>query len=194
MITNVPDASTMEQTALRLYFSAWDEVVKVVEDLFEWPPSYLHESAGRASSAEHATVVRKSQAEVVQLVADAQSDLQLAYTLIQQSQEIGLKAKICAVHPFLLLLGSDVRSWARRNADFSEFRTLDASDLVRVVNAVCPQPLTERFATKYEAVRGNRNKIYHLGIYNDQIDPMALLDLLVLQHRELYPDHIWLQD
>jgi hypothetical protein len=85
-----------------------------------------------------------------EFMARAQPDLQLAYTLIQQSQEIALKAKICAVSPFLLLLGSDVRTWPKHDADFTQFRTLDASDLIKVANTVCSPGINCKFAEIYQ--------------------------------------------
>ena len=48
--------------------------------------------------------------------------------------ELALKAKICAVSPYLLLLRSEPKFSAKvRDIDFSEFRTLDAVDLPPVI-------------------------------------------------------------
>jgi hypothetical protein len=104
----------------------------------------------------------------------------------QQSHELGLKAKICAVNPFLLFLGSDVRSWAKGNADFSESRTLDAIDLIPVVDAVCSTPLSDRYKSCYESLRGDRNKIYHLGVFKNRLDPVVLFGIMIQQYPELF--------
>jgi hypothetical protein len=89
MLKNIPTSDGMEQVSLRLYFTAWRYVNDILRDL-------LHVEAGDDTR------------EKDEFLARAQPDLQLSYTLIQQSQEIALKAKICAVSPFLLFLGSDV--------------------------------------------------------------------------------------
>jgi hypothetical protein len=98
------------------------------------------------------------------------------------------------VSPFLLLLGADVKAWAKPNADFTDFRTLDAIDLVRVVNAVCTQPVSEQFATQFDNIRRGRNKIQHLGYFRNKIDPLATLDILVDQWLELHPSKNWLAE
>src|ERR1700741_1495595 len=125
MLKNIPSPDSMEQVSLRLYFTAWVHVNDILIDLLQ---------------------VEDDSKEVNELILRAQPDLQLSYTLIQQSQEIALKAKICAVSPFLLLFGSDVRTWPKSDADFTQFRTLDASDLVKVANTVCPHSIITRFA------------------------------------------------
>src|ERR1700730_15019831 len=117
MLKNIPPSDSLEQISLRIYFAAWIHVYDIRVD-------FLHAEAGDDTR------------EKDEFLARAQPDLQLSYTLIQQSQEIALKAKICAVSLFLLL---DGRHWPKPDADFAECRTLDASDLVKVINAICPQ-------------------------------------------------------
>ena len=175
MLKNIPTSDSMEQVSLRLYFTAWVHVNDILVDL-------LHVEAGDDTR------------ETEEFLARAQPDLQLSYTLIQQSQEIALKAKICAVSPFLLLLGSDVRTWRKSDADFAQFRTLDASDLVKVVNTICPRGISNQFANLYQSIRSDRNKIYHIGTHNDILDPKELLDILVTQYGELYEGRVWLRD
>jgi hypothetical protein len=87
-----------------------------------------------------------------------------------------------------------VRSWAKSNADFSETRTLDAIDLIPVVNTVCSRPLSDRFKSCYETLRGDRNKIYHLGIFKDRLDPMVLLGIMIQQYRELFSGSSYIID
>jgi hypothetical protein len=61
-----------------------------------------------------------------------------AISLLQQSLEIFLKARIAEVSPFLLISGEPDR-WPKRNSagdvDFSDFRTLDAVQLCKAVNS-----------------------------------------------------------
>jgi hypothetical protein len=188
MLTNLPTPDGMEQSALRLYFTAWDHVFRIIDEMATDEMLSFSVKNGRTKPDDGSADL------VDEFITLAQPDLQLAYTLIQQSQEIGLKARICAVSPFLLLLGSDVRTWPSSDADFTQFRTLDASDLVKVVNSVCTQALSTRFANLYEVVRGHRNKVYHQGTFNNRLDPVVLLSALVTQYHELYPNRIWLRD
>jgi hypothetical protein len=91
-------------------------------------------------------------------------------------------------------LGSDVRTWPKYDADFTQFRTLDASDLIKVVNTVCSNVISEKFSELYQLVRGGRNTISHLGAYNEPLSPKDLLDILVTQYEELYRGRVWLRD
>jgi hypothetical protein len=87
-----------------------------------------------------------------------------------------------------------VRSWAKSNADFSESRTLDAIDLIPVVNAVCSTPLSDRFKSCYETLRGDRNKIYHLGVFKNRLDPIVLLGIMIQQYPELFSGGSYISD
>lgn len=196
MLKNIPTPDSMEQVSLRLYFTAWEQIVQIIAEISEIeneeekdksePPKYMYDG----------TPIQPSPwlADKQQFIARAQPDLQLAYTLIQQSQEIALKARICAVSPFLLLLGSDVRTWPKHDADFTLFRTLDASDLIKVVDTVCPQGISDKFSSLYHIVRSGRNKISHLGTYKDPLDPGMMLNILVDQYEELYKGRSWFRD
>ncbi len=125
----------------------------------------------------------------------AQPDLQSVCAIIQQSNELALKARICAVSPFLLLVGSDYRfSAIPKNVDFAEFRTIDAVELPKAVNTICAKPLSAQFIQTYNRIRSLRNRIAHLGIVTEMLEPSELQDILIDQYIELWPDRLWLQD
>jgi hypothetical protein len=111
------------------------------------------------------------------------------------SNELGLKAKICDVSPFLLLLGNSQHlSKVPRDIDFTEFKTLDAVDLPAAVNTLCNENLTDKFIQSYNHVRSLRNKIAHLGKIDKAFDPHDLLRILVFQYTELWKGRMWLKD
>ncbi|MGJ4952480.1 hypothetical protein [Bradyrhizobium sp. HKCCYLS20291] len=115
--------------------------------------------------------------------------------MIQQSNELALKAMICAASPYMLLLGSEPRFSAKlRDIDFSEFRALDAVDLPAAVNSLCPYPLSDGYIGYYNELRVLRNKFPHLGQAGQTLKPEDLLDLLIRQHIELWSDRSWLAD
>jgi hypothetical protein len=86
-----------------------------------------------------------------------------AYSLIQQAMEMALKGRIASVSPFLLL--GNPADWPARGAaeplSFGELPTLDASKLVKVHNLLIAPPLDAAFATYWETVRRDRNRIMH---------------------------------
>lgn len=199
MITNVPNAEELRTVSLRLYFKAWAEISDIVTEWEQisglptpqWSVERGHFYVDQADAPEGESIE-----EWRDYIEAAQSDLQGIYTLIQQSQEIGLKARICEVSPYLLLKSTDIKA-ADPNSntwDFTDFPTLDAAELVRVHNIFCGTILSKEFQTQYDEIRKNRNKISHLGIFRRSIDPQIIIDILQMSYQELYPDRRWMDD
>jgi len=107
-----------------------------------------------------------------------------------------LKARICEVSPYLLLKRTDIKpTKANTNTwDFTDFPTIDATELIRIHNTFCSTSLSKDFQIQYEEIRRNRNKISHLGIYRQGIDPRLIIDILQMNYAELYPGRRWMDD
>src|SRR6266849_4499472 len=122
MIVDIPTPEELARSSLDLLNMAWDSACEIIAGLEnsqvkEW------DDDGSAQREYHAA---------------SQPSLANALMVIQQAQELGLKARIAAVSPYLLIAG-DPRGWPKGSANdvsFSEFRTIDASDLIRVHNTV----------------------------------------------------------
>jgi hypothetical protein len=178
MITNVPTSEDLNKAALRLYFTAWTSLIRIAAD---FDVVYPEENEWSQEKSEY--------------LSRCQSDMQSCCTLMQQSNELALKARIAEVSPFLLLFRNDRKlSLKPEDIDFSDLRTLDAYDLPRAVNSFCQRPLNEAFIADYEVVRGLRNKIIHLGSVDRHFDPDALLKLMTRQFIELWPGRGWLAE
>jgi hypothetical protein len=165
MIVNLPTPQSLDEVALRLYFSAWSSLIRIRADfeaVFEpgddpRPTETDWGRSGRNTSRDTNPNSRRS--------APSSS-----------RNELALKAKICAVSPYLLLLRSEPKFSAKvRDIDFSEFRTLDAVDLPPAVNSLCPRPLSDGYIRDYNEVRVLRNKFTHLGHAGQTIQPEELL-------------------
>jgi hypothetical protein len=77
-----------------------------------------------------------------------------------------LNARICEVSPYLLLKRTDIKpTKADTNTwDFTDFPTIDATELIRIHNTFCSTSLSKEFQIQYEEIRRNRNKISHLDL------------------------------
>jgi len=191
MIINVPSAAELISVSLRLYFKAWAEVTSILED---WS---RHFGLTRNLGFPEAEVKKfKPDEDWRAYLENAQNDLQGIYTLVQQSQEIGIKARICEVSPYLLLKGLQAKPTTECGADydFTDFQTIEAAELVRIHNMVCKHQISPAFRVVVEDIRRNRNKIHHLGILNSSLDPHSLIDVLQMQYTELYPGRRWMKD
>lgn len=185
MILNVPTYEGLNEVALRLYFAAWESVIYIkpaFDSQFDPTPNAL---LGPDPWKE----------EWEQYLGTCQPELQSACATLQQSNELALKARICRVSPYILLLGSD---WKPRTStqdiEFSDLRTMDAVDLPATVNLVCRDRLSDRFITIYNDVRSLRNRYTHLGDARHTFVPDDLIDLMVDIYVELWPDRLWLRD
>ena len=100
----------------------------------------------------------------------AQKPISIALALAQQGIEILIKGKIAAVSPFLLLAGTP-RDWPsgcdKKNTSFSEFRTIDAHELLRAHDTICSPKLSNEFKIQFEKLRKIRNVIFH-GVSKSQ--------------------------
>jgi hypothetical protein len=148
VITDIPTPSDFEATAASLLNLAWDAVSSLIHhsersELEAW------DECGEVSD---------------EFWAAAQKPLGNAQALIHQGVEFLLKARIAEVSPFLLL-DRAVRDWPResatRDTKYAEFRTVDAQDLVRLFNTVCPARLDAAFVQRIEEQRKTRNTFIH---------------------------------
>jgi hypothetical protein len=99
----------------------------------------------------------------------AQRQLGNAIALLQQGLELALKAKIAEVSPFLLITNTanDLPGNAVAGIPFSDFRTVDAKDLIKVHDVFAATPIPASFSGIFEKNRRLRNQFIH-GIVRGQ--------------------------
>jgi hypothetical protein len=101
---------------------------------------------------------------------------------------------IAKVSPFLLIAG-EPRQWPSPdkagNVDFSDFRTIDAIDLCRVVNAVSDTKLPDSFVQLYNNLRVRRNKIAHLNTGSVVLEASNVLVSILSAQNILFNGQLW---
>lgn len=152
MIVNLPTAGALNTTALKLYFRAWHGIVTILHDFdrtYETnADEWLVPDTGLFAE------------ERVDYLEGSQEDLHAILSIVQQCNEIALKARIVAVSPYLLLLNNDVGFTAiGKDIEFSSLRTLDAVDLPKAVNTLTTTPLSQAYIQRYGELRVQRNHI-----------------------------------
>lgn len=184
MFVNVPDAEQLENTALRLYFDAWERTVTLYDDFCSVYPVPIEEVAAEHSFSE----------EWQEYVDGAQAEMGAICAVIQQAAEIRLKSIICSVSPYLLLLNGEVPlKMNDTDLDFTSLRTLDAVDLPRAVRTMTNFELSDGYIQRYGELRKLRNQVAHLGEHKGGLSPSVLIDLLGQQFLALWPDGRWLR-
>jgi len=185
MITNLPTQESLNNVALRTYFRAWNNLIFIWIDF-----SRYFDYTGKMKDLH-----RIWPEEWREYLIEAQTDLQSICSLLQQSMELALKARICAVSPYLLLLDTGMKlSATSKQIDFSELRTLDAVELPGAVNTLTDIPVSKDFIGKYTDLRSLRNKIMHLGEAGISLTPEGVLRQAVSLYLSMWPDRKWLSD
>jgi hypothetical protein len=173
---NVPTAEEYNRAAKSAFFAGWNELFHLIADFEHFfqdeKPNTPKWRSERARYYSHST-----------------AEIEKVCLLASQASELALKAKICEVSPYLLLLGSDVKfKVAVSDVDFKDLRTLDAVDLVLTVNSVSTAKLTPQFADRFNELRTWRNKIMHQGTASVALDPKEIACSMAEQYAELWPE------
>lgn len=179
MITEIPTAREFHATGVNQLYPAWQIAMQAVED-FERIREYAPDEEGDATT---------------EYWSKSQPALANAFALIQQAMEMALKGRIAEVSP-LLLIGRDPKDWPKgveiREVPFSEFRSVDAADLIKVHNSFCSPPLSKAFQTFWEGVRRDRNQIMH-SVRQRNFDPGTLVRTILTAAESLFADVRWTQ-
>jgi len=174
MISDVPSPQDFYDAGHELFDFAWDTVARFWTTLAEaedWgidkeevSAEYWSAAAGRLASS-------------------------LAVT--QQGVELILKGKVAEVSPFLLL--SDVGKWPAKPKAFSEYRTIDAQDLIRLLDSISETKLPETFTTRFNELRNSRNKIFHSVDKSFTVATSEVLETILALNKTLFPEQSWAQ-
>lgn len=183
MITEIPDSADFFDAGLNQLYLAWQIAIKAVDDHEEIKNYIDHLDEAEAKSAAD-NYWKKSQPALAN-----------AFGLVQQAIEMALKGRIAAVSPYLLI-SRDPKDWPGRvelhPVPFSEFRTLDAADLVKVHNTFASAPLSEEFRVFWEELRRDRNKIMH-SVTAKTFAPSTIIRSILFTAHSLFSGKRWPQ-
>ena len=177
MLVDIPDEKDFHIASENLINSAWNSLTKLLENhvIFE-------------------------DIEVDETVKDtywsfAKPELTAATAMVQHAVEFYLKAKILSISPYLLIV-SEPRSLPKqsdsKDISFTEFRTLDAQDLLKVLNTFASERLGDGFKHWFHGMRLMRNKIMHTVDNKLFIKPSELAVSILQGHEYLVGKNCWI--
>lgn len=172
MITEIPTDEEFHDAGVNLLYLAWSLAMDLIR-----------------GSEEKYTGAELDDDSLEEYWQKSQTALGNAFSLIQQAMELGIKARIAAVSPFVLI-AAEHGKWG--DAPFSDFRTIDATDLVRVHNAITTPPLDDRFKAFFDDVRRRRNRLMH-SVPKDSFDARTLVVNVLTAAESLFGDTPWPQ-
>jgi hypothetical protein len=177
MIVDIPDAIDFQIAAENLINSAWNSLTKLLEE---------YETFDRIGADEP---------DKEKYWLYARPELTSAIAMVQQAVEFYLKSKILAISPYLLI-SFDTRTWPKKcdtsDVSFTEFRTLDAQDLLKVHNTVSSERLGNDFKQWFSSMRSMRNRIMHTVDKQLSIDPVELAVSILQGHEYLVGKNLWI--
>jgi hypothetical protein len=148
MITGIPNRKDFEEQGLTLLNLAWDTISDLLLQIAD-----ANERCGPITEDEKKR----------HLIAP-QRKLAIATALLQQGAEFMVKAAIADYSPFLLISGTP-STWPRRSdkedVEFPEFKTADATDLIKIHDTVATTRFSPEFSQMFSELRRVRNSIFH---------------------------------
>jgi len=186
MITDVPSAAELRERAQGWMSLAWRVVLGALDSYKAFEDYYLEEGE---FTPEETDTARQSYWD------RSRFNLNNAISLLQQSLELFLKSFIAEVSPYLLIADEPLRwkSDAQGNVAFPRLRTVDASQLCRLVSICTERSVSDAFKFLYDRLRTHRNVIVHLGPGNMRVEAEKILADILLAHTLLFPNESWVQ-
>ena len=174
---DLPKAEEFSDAGKELLDFSWNVVATLLTDIDEAPeygigPDEISDSYWKA----------------------AKRRLSTALSTTQQGAEFCLKGRIAEISPFLLITDSPPKQpfpYDGGNIVFSDFRTIDARDLLRVLDTFAPQPMSEDFARQFHELREKRNKIIHAVDKRITVNVTEVLETILFMHSSLFPSENW---
>lgn len=177
MIKDIPTAADFFETGIELFDFAWDIVAVLWTNL---------------SEAKNWGVETEEISEEYWTAAKRRLSTSLAMT--QQGVEFILKGKIAEISPYLLLAESPAKwpsPYDKAGLNFSQFKTVDAQDLVKLHDTVSVNALPKKFIDQFTSLRIKRNIISHSIDKKLQIHTSEVIETILTLHKALFPAENW---
>jgi hypothetical protein len=188
MIVGVPDHKDLNDTATGWMNLAWEFAITEAERFQE--TAFVYDEIESEHGPLKANQLIEEHWRAKRLI------LNNSISLLQQSLEIFIKAKIAEISPYLLIAG-DPQSWPSLDnsgvVDFSDFKTIDATHLCRAAKIVSSSSLSDNFLQIYTRLRKERNKIMHLNAVRMKAEVGRIILDILSAHNSLFPDDTWVE-
>jgi len=202
MIINIPTSSEFKQSATELLNTAWTQVVDLIIEFEGLIDLVKGDEIAPELTPDGLNIIRVPQAtEVInenslQYWKASKQTLSIALTLIQQAVEFYIKGRIVEISPYLLIsssISSGGKSNTLKDKPFSEFKSIDAQDLIKVHNTVTSERLDDSFISWYNEMRDIRNKLMHSVPKDIDLEAEEVLEKILCAHK-YFSSSSWTKD
>jgi len=178
MIKDIPNSEEFDSAAKAQFDFAWDVVISFLLTL---------------EDARSYTDVEEEDEKV--FWETAQQRILTSLIIAQQGVELAIKGKLVAVSPYLLISGSH-SDWPKdtdgTGVSYSEFRAIDAQDLIKVHDTVHETKFDSKFSELFENLRKLRNKAMHTVDKGVNVSAQDVIVILLEVHTYLYSNDNWI--
>ena len=177
MIANLPTAADLYQSGKELLDFAWDTTSNLLTE-FDEADCYGYDKEEISEK----------------YWAAARRRLTTSLAVAQQGAEFILKGKIAAISPYLLIADAPTKwpsPYEGKPIDFSDFKTVDAQDLIRIYDTFSNQPLAPAFIEKFHSLRERRNAIMHSVSNKVTVHVSEVVESILFIHKALFPTESW---
>ncbi len=177
MIKDIPNSDEFESAAKAQFDFAWDIVISFLITLDE---------AGQYADIE--------EEDEKAFWETARQRVLTSLIIAQQGVELAIKGKIVSISPYILISGNH-SEWPKdkdgTGMSFSDFRSIDAQDLIKVHDNVHEENFDDGFSELFEKLRKLRNKAMHTVDTKLSVSAQEVVIILLEVHEYLYPDDSW---
>lgn len=182
MIKSVPQSSDFVGHGIDYLNLAWSSVINLHVDA-QMAEEYrsLHEEDEEVGRGRFWTA--------------AERELGTALSLVGQGAEFLLKGRICDISPWLLITKNPTdwpRKSEREDVSFSQFRTIDAQDLIKVHDTFAAERLPDGFHVAFDSLRKQRNALMHTVDTSIRLTAADILEKTLLITEYLLGGHTWI--
>jgi len=174
---DIPTANDFFISGKELFDFSWEIVAKLLGDIDD--AEYYGENSEEVSDSYWAAAKRR---------------LTTALSITQQGVELILKGKIAEISPYLLIVDPPSKwpsPYDGKAVSFLDFRTVDAQDLIRVIDTFADEPMPSDFVEQFHQLREKRNRIMHSVDKKLVVNVTEVVESLLFMHKSLFPEENW---
>lgn len=199
---NLPSANDFYIVGKELINFSWDIVAKLLTNLNdseEYYGQFLKAFSKEAKKLFDETQKTEEISEEAEksfelYMAASKRHLTTALSTTQQGVEFILKGRIAEISPYLLI-ADDPSKWPSPYKgvpiNFSDFKTIDAQDLIRVIDTFSDRPLDKEFCEQFKALKKKRNRIMHSVDKCLAVSFTEVIESILFMHKSLFPEDSW---
>lgn len=183
MITNIPTAKEYIDSGRKILGKSWSRITGLY-DLWLYNSKRGHNIGfGINNRLDLSSFWNNSREDVAEAISN-----------VQHGVELILKGRIIEINAFLIIkdMSNQIKSEKKADVDFRGLKSIDSSEIIKILEKVTHHRLSDEFKEKFEKSRKMRNQFMHSIIGEGVSDAKKTLEYCLFMHAELFPGESWI--